>query len=186
MSTKTPGKKASGGKANALQKPLQPSEELAAAVGSEPVPRRTLSGKRCLEESRAKQLREGARLVAIGRSRVLPRRELVIQRGDLVQPIDDLFVGHRGCVATSPFRFSPEERGIGRNRGVRQHLIHIDLTFARQGPIHPALGCPPENSVRSDSPMEGAGFEPPVPLAKEGRVQAWNSSLEVTRRLLRP
>jgi hypothetical protein len=32
MSTKTPEKKASGGKANALQKPLQPSEELAAAA----------------------------------------------------------------------------------------------------------------------------------------------------------
>jgi chromatin remodeling complex protein RSC6 len=39
MPTKAPAKKASGGKANALQKPLQPSEELAAVVGSEPVPR---------------------------------------------------------------------------------------------------------------------------------------------------
>jgi upstream activation factor subunit UAF30 len=39
MPTKTPAKKASAGKANALQKPLQPSEELAAVVGSEPVPR---------------------------------------------------------------------------------------------------------------------------------------------------
>src|SRR4051794_24523505 len=39
MPTKTPEKKASGGKANALQKPLQPSEELAAVIGSGPLPR---------------------------------------------------------------------------------------------------------------------------------------------------
>jgi chromatin remodeling complex protein RSC6 len=38
MATKSPEKKASG-KANALQKPLQPSEELAAVVGSGPLPR---------------------------------------------------------------------------------------------------------------------------------------------------
>ena len=36
-----------------------------------------------------------------------------------------------------------------------------------------------------DSPLEGAGFEPSVPLAIEGRAQAWNSSLGVTRRILR-
>ena len=68
----------------------------------------------------------GTRLVAIGWSRVLPGGELVIQRGNLVQPIDDLFVSHRRCVATSPSCFLPEERGIGRNRGVRQHFIHVD------------------------------------------------------------
>jgi upstream activation factor subunit UAF30 len=39
MPTKTTDKKASGGKANALQKPLQSSEELAAVVGSVPLPR---------------------------------------------------------------------------------------------------------------------------------------------------
>jgi chromatin remodeling complex protein RSC6 len=39
MPTKSPQKKASGGKPNALQKPLQPSEELAAVVGSDPLPR---------------------------------------------------------------------------------------------------------------------------------------------------
>ena len=39
MPTKTPEKKASAGKANALQKPLHPSEELAAVVGSGPLPR---------------------------------------------------------------------------------------------------------------------------------------------------
>jgi chromatin remodeling complex protein RSC6 len=39
MPTKTHAKKASAGKANALQKPLQPSAELAAVVGSEPVRR---------------------------------------------------------------------------------------------------------------------------------------------------
>src|SRR5207248_2033681 len=39
MPTKTREKKASAGKANALQKPLQPSEELAAVVGSDPLPR---------------------------------------------------------------------------------------------------------------------------------------------------
>jgi chromatin remodeling complex protein RSC6 len=44
MATKAPAKKAvskasGGGKANALQKPLQPSEELAAVVGSGPLPR---------------------------------------------------------------------------------------------------------------------------------------------------
>jgi chromatin remodeling complex protein RSC6 len=45
MSTKTAKKpkdaaaKAGGGKANALQKPLQPSEELGAFVGTSPLPR---------------------------------------------------------------------------------------------------------------------------------------------------
>ena len=39
MPTKTREKKASTGKTNALQKPLQPSEELAAVVGSGPLPR---------------------------------------------------------------------------------------------------------------------------------------------------
>src|SRR5947208_15029952 len=39
MPTKTREKKASPGKMNALQKPLQPSEELAAVVGSGPLPR---------------------------------------------------------------------------------------------------------------------------------------------------
>ena len=36
---KTREKRASAGRANALQKPLQPSEELAAVVGSGPLPR---------------------------------------------------------------------------------------------------------------------------------------------------
>ena len=44
MATKTPVKKTAseakeGGKANALQQPLQPSEALAAVVGTEPLPR---------------------------------------------------------------------------------------------------------------------------------------------------
>ena len=39
MPTKTREKKASGGRGNALQKPLQPSEELAAVIGSRPLPR---------------------------------------------------------------------------------------------------------------------------------------------------
>ena len=39
MPTKTREKKASAGKANALQKPLHPSEELAAVVGSDPLRR---------------------------------------------------------------------------------------------------------------------------------------------------
>ena len=37
MRTRTPEKKASAGKANALQKPLKPSEELAAVVDSRPL-----------------------------------------------------------------------------------------------------------------------------------------------------
>ena len=37
--SKTPEKRATAGSANALQKPLQPSEELAAVVGSGPLPR---------------------------------------------------------------------------------------------------------------------------------------------------
>src|SRR5260370_21559259 len=37
--TKTREKKTSAGKTNALQNPLQPSEELAAGVGSGPLPR---------------------------------------------------------------------------------------------------------------------------------------------------
>ena len=77
----------------------------------------------------------GTRLVAIGWSRVLPGGELVIQRGNLVQPIDDLFVSHRRCVATSPSCFLPEERGIGRNRGVRQRFTHVDLTFSQHDAI---------------------------------------------------
>ena len=43
-------------------------------------------------------------LVAVSPSEALPGREFVIKRGNLVQPIDNLFVGHRRCVATSPFR----------------------------------------------------------------------------------
>ena len=39
MATKTREKKASAGKSNALQKPLQPSKELAAVVGSAPLAR---------------------------------------------------------------------------------------------------------------------------------------------------
>src|SRR6266480_76003 len=39
MPTKLPEKKGSGGKANALQTPLTPSEELAAVVGSAALPR---------------------------------------------------------------------------------------------------------------------------------------------------
>ena len=39
MPTKTSKSKASGGKPNALQKPLQPSKELAAVVGTSPLPR---------------------------------------------------------------------------------------------------------------------------------------------------
>ena len=39
MPTKTREKKSSGAKASALQKPLQPSEELTAVVGSAPLPR---------------------------------------------------------------------------------------------------------------------------------------------------
>ena len=39
MTTKTREKKASAGQANALQKPLQPSKELAAVVGSAPLAR---------------------------------------------------------------------------------------------------------------------------------------------------
>ena len=39
MPTKTREKKASRGRGNALQKPLQPSEELAAVIGSRPLPR---------------------------------------------------------------------------------------------------------------------------------------------------
>jgi chromatin remodeling complex protein RSC6 len=39
MATKTREKKASAGKASALQKPLQPSKELGAVVGSAPLAR---------------------------------------------------------------------------------------------------------------------------------------------------
>jgi len=39
MPTKTREKKSSGGKAHALQKPLQPSVELTAVIGSGPLPR---------------------------------------------------------------------------------------------------------------------------------------------------
>src|SRR5437762_5071911 len=91
--------------------------------------------------------------VAIGWSRVVPDRELVIECGDLVQPIDDPFVGHRGCVATSPLRFFSEERGISRNRGVRRHLIHTDLTFARRGAIHPTERAYCRNSGSQKSPL---------------------------------
>ena len=36
---KTPAAKTGGGKANGLQKPLQPSEELSAVIGPDPLPR---------------------------------------------------------------------------------------------------------------------------------------------------
>src|SRR5271168_3685846 len=43
-----------------------------------------------------------------------------------------------------------------------------------------------ETLVFFDRPKEPrVGFEPSVPLAKEARAQAWNSSIEVTHRLLR-
>ena len=44
MPSKTPEKK-TGGKASALQKPLQPSEELAAVVGSSPLARGAVVSK---------------------------------------------------------------------------------------------------------------------------------------------
>jgi len=62
-------------------------------------------------------------------------------------------------------------------------LVSSRLTFAaKAGPFAPVAV---EGTSETDWLVEGAGFEPSVPLAKEGRVQAWNSSLEVTRRLLR-
>ena len=45
MPTKTREKKASPGKMNALQKPLQPSEELAEVVGSRSLPRGQMVSK---------------------------------------------------------------------------------------------------------------------------------------------
>jgi upstream activation factor subunit UAF30 len=45
MPTKTREKKASADKVNALQKPVQPSEELAAIVGSAPLPRAQVVSK---------------------------------------------------------------------------------------------------------------------------------------------
>jgi upstream activation factor subunit UAF30 len=45
MPTKTQEKKAGAGKVNGLQKPLQPSEELAAVVGSAPLPRGQMVSK---------------------------------------------------------------------------------------------------------------------------------------------
>ena len=81
-----------------------------AAAISEPGDTGPLRWKTSLEEVRPSSTGKALDLVAIGRSRVLPGREFVIQRGYLVQPIDDLFLGHRGCVATSSFRFLPEER----------------------------------------------------------------------------
>ena len=44
------------------------------------------------EEVRPSSTGKALDLVPIGRSRVLPGRELVIQRSYLVQPIDDLFL----------------------------------------------------------------------------------------------
>ena len=76
-------------------------------------------------------------LFAIGRSKVLPGGEFVIERGYLVQSIDDLFVSHCGCVAARPFRFLAEKRGIGGDRGVRERFIHVDLTLGLHGAIQP-------------------------------------------------
>jgi chromatin remodeling complex protein RSC6 len=45
MPTKTREKKASADKVNALQKPVQPSEELAAIIGSAPLPRSQVVSK---------------------------------------------------------------------------------------------------------------------------------------------
>ena len=45
MPTKMREKKTNGDKVNALQKPLQPSEELAAVVGSGPLPRSEVVSK---------------------------------------------------------------------------------------------------------------------------------------------
>ena len=40
-------------------------------------------------------------------------------------------------------------------------------------------------TAETDWLLEEVGFEPSVPLAKEGRAQACNSSIGVSRRLLR-
>ena len=45
MPTKTREKKSTGDNVNALQKPLRPSEELAAVVGSDPLPRSEVVSK---------------------------------------------------------------------------------------------------------------------------------------------
>ena len=76
-------------------------------------------------------------LFAVGWPRVLAGREFVIESGDLVQSVDDFFVGHCGRVAASPVRFLAEKRGIGRNSGVGQHFIHVDLTLGLHGTIQP-------------------------------------------------
>jgi hypothetical protein len=77
-------------------------------------------------------------LLAVGAPEALPGRELVIERGNLVQPVDDLFVCHRGRVAASAGRFLAEERGVGRKCGVWQGVVvHVDLTFGLRGTIHP-------------------------------------------------
>jgi hypothetical protein len=69
------------------------------------------------------------------------------------------------------------ESDIHRRRPVRHH------PFFRSDP-ELARGAERDRGF-ADSPVEGDGFEPSVPLAKEARAQAWNSSIEVTRPLLR-
>ena len=75
-------------------------------------------------------------LFAVGWSGVLFGGELVIERGDLVQPIDDFFRSLR-LRSGEPVPLRAEKRGIRGDRGVRQRFIHVDLTLGLHGAIQP-------------------------------------------------
>lgn len=71
MATKTQVKKASEGKVNALQKPLQLSEELAAVIGSGPLPRGQVVSKFGLRVSGSRKI---GRRIAYSKHKVEPRK----------------------------------------------------------------------------------------------------------------
>jgi hypothetical protein len=77
-------------------------------------------------------------LVTIGRSRVLPGRELFIERGDLVQTVDNRFISHRGGIATSSFRFLVEERAVATT--VSSSATTPSTRFARSTRDNKRLG----------------------------------------------
>jgi hypothetical protein len=64
----------------------------------------------------------------------LPGRELIIERGDLVQPIDDLLVDHRSCMAPSPFAGLTQEQLAQQ----RMHTTQAVITRLESGRMKPS------------------------------------------------
>ena len=110
----------------------------------------------------------------------------VLMIASLGRPARDFDELSANLVAAGYSTIRPQPRGIGGSTGPGFRRC-CGLCAAIRPDARPALipGQRERDRKFADSPLEGAGFEPSVPLAKEGRAPAWNSSLDVTRRILR-